>query len=428
MSVRAKGRGRQGELPGFGAPSPAGARAKSATATPRAVPRGYKMTDAGTLPVDWEVRRLGDLGDVVRGGSPRPAGDARFFDGDHIPWLTVACLTGIPASQLLVTATPTRLTADGAKRSRTLEQGTLVIVNSGARTLGVSKVLSIACCANDGIAALVNQRNGDKRFLCYYLNTQTKRLREVVAAGNDQLNLNTSRIALIPVPFPDDDEQRAIAGALSDADALIESLQQLVAKKRQVKHGAMQVLLTGKRRLPGFSGEWEVKRLGEVADVKKGELITEEDAIPGSIPVIAGGKKPSYFHSRANRVGKTITVSGSGASAGYVSFFDVPIFASDCSTISEGPNYVTEFIYSVLLLQQEQIYRAQTGGAQPHIHPNDLRPMSIPVPPKAEQAAIAAVLSDMDAEIAALEAKLAKARQVKQGMMQELLTGKIRLV
>ena len=183
---------------------------------------GYKLSEVGVIPADWETRRLGELGVVVRGGSPRPAGDPRYFNGSFIPWLTVASLTNIPESQLFVTGTLSRLTKDGAERSRTLQKGLLVIVNSGAKTLGVSKVLSIECCANDGIAALINQRGGDKRFLCHYLNSQTRRLRENVAAGNDQLNLNTGRIAEIAVPFPKEAEQRAIAAALGDVDALLE--------------------------------------------------------------------------------------------------------------------------------------------------------------------------------------------------------------
>ena len=215
---------------------------------------------------------------------------------------------------------------------------------------------------------------------------------------------------------------------MSNADALIESLEQLITKKRQIKQGAMQELLTGKKRLPGFSGEWEVKRLGDVVKISKGQLITEKKASSGDIPVIAGGKKPAYFHNKPNRTGKTITVSASGASAGYVAFFDEPIFASDCSTISEGNDYSIEFIYSQLLLQQDIIYKAQTGGAQPHIHAVDLMPIEIGVPTFSEQQAIAIILFDMDAEIGALGVKIENARQLKQGMMHKLLTGKIRLV
>src|SRR5438067_8372242 len=102
---------------------------------------GYKLSEVGVIPADWETRRLGDLGTVVRGGSPRPAGDPRYFNGNFIPWLTVGSLTNIPPNRLFVTDTMTMLTREGAKHSRMLKEGTLVIVNSGARTLGVSKIL-----------------------------------------------------------------------------------------------------------------------------------------------------------------------------------------------------------------------------------------------------------------------------------------------
>lgn len=388
----------------------------------------YRQTEVGLIPEDWEVKAVNQIGTPVRGGSPRPAGDPRYFDGSYIPWLTVAALTNIPASQLVVTTTASYLTEEGSQHSRTLVPGTLIIANSGA-TLGVAKILGIKCCANDGIAALLNlSRNADPQYLAHFINTRTDYLRDVVATGNGQPNLNTELIGNLKVPIPPTKtEQEAIAEALSDADAYIESLEQFLAKKRQVKRGAMQELLTGKRRLPSFSGEWEVERLGNLVEIAKGQLITEKVAVPGEVPVIAGGKSPSYFHNRANRIGKTITISGSGASAGYVAFFDAPIFASDCSTISEGAAYSIYFIYFLLQLKQDDIYRAQTGGAQPHIHPNDLRPMIVRVPKLDEQAAVAAILFDMDCEIATLETKLAKACKLKQGMLQELLTGRVRL-
>jgi type I restriction enzyme, S subunit len=157
-------------------------------------------------------------------------------------------------------------------------------------------------------------------------------------------------------------------------------------------------------------------------------MITSSTIEFGIIPVIAGGKKPAYFNNKANRFGKTITISGSGASAGFVNFFNSPIFASDCSTITEYKSYSIEFIYFNLLYNQDIIYSCQTGGAQPHIHPKDLYPISIICPPLSTQTQIATILTDMDDEIQALESKLSKYRLIKQGMMQELLTGRIRLV
>ena len=173
---------------------------------------------------------------------------------------------------------------------------------------------------------------------------------------------------------------------------------------------------------------WEVKKLGEIVDIKKGQLITNNTRIEGTVPVIAGGKTPAYYHNQANRFGKTITISCSGASAGYIAFFTSPIFASDCSTIEESNNYSIEFFYFLLQSLQEKIYKMQTGGAQPHIHPSDLKPVIVSVPQaKEEQFAIAQVLSDMDSEIEELEQKRDKYLKLKTGMMQQLLTGRIRL-
>lgn len=394
------------------------------------VRRGYKQTEVGLIPDDWGVKSLGQLGNPVRGASPRPAGDSRYFNGSFIPWLTVAALTNIPASQINVTETSGYLTYEGSLFSRTLNPGTLIIANSGA-TLGIAKILGIKCCANDGIAAILNiSKDICATYLAHSINMKTTYLREVVATGNGQPNLNTNLIGGFKIPIPPTiKEQEAISKVLNDIDALIETLEKLIAKNNYLKQGAMNELLTGKKRLSGFSRKWETKKLGDIVKVEKGWLITQNTTVAGQIPVIAGGKEPAYFHNQANRYGKTITISGSGANAGYVSFFNIPIFASDCSTISEGPDYDLKFIYYVLLLNQDTIYKTQTGGAQPHVHPSDLKMLVITTPEmKKEQTAIAAILNDMDVEIKALEDEVGKYKSIKQGMMQQLLTGRIRLI
>ncbi|WP_226099903.1 restriction endonuclease subunit S [Dickeya oryzae] len=218
----------------------------------KAVPAGFKLTEVGVIPEDWECKYLGEFGDIVRGGSPRPAGDPRYFEGDFIPWLTVASLTAIPDAQQVVITTSSMLTELGSKHSRTLEKDTLIISNSGA-TLGVAKILGIKCCANDGVAAIINQRVGNKSFLVHYINTITKNLHDKVATGNGQPNLNTDLIRLIPVPFPKEKEQEKIAGTLSDCDNFILKLEKLIAKKQAIKTATMQQLLTGKTRLPQFA-------------------------------------------------------------------------------------------------------------------------------------------------------------------------------
>ncbi len=251
--------------------------------------------------------------------------------------------------------------------------------------------------------------------------------------GSGQPLITGSILKNIDFPLPPTlEEQKAISTALSNVDELINNLDQLITKKKAIKQGAMQQLLTpphkGGKRLEGYTGEWEEKKLGDVCEIRKGQLITESTRVDGQIPVIAGGKKAAYYHSDANRFGKTITISGSGASAGYVAFHNYPIFASDCSTIEESKFYSIDFIFFFLKWRQNQIYYSQTGGAQPHIHPSDLYPILIYVPKIEEQKAIAKILSDMDEEIEQLESKKAKYQSIKQGMMQELLTGKTRLI
>ena len=268
-------------------------------------------------------------------------------------------------------------------------------------------------------------KDNNPRFI-YYLYTYVNL--EKFATGSGVPTLNRNDVHSFEVLVPSCSEQKSIAEALSDIDSLIQSIEKLIDKKKKIKQGTMQQLLTGKKRLPGFSGEWVVRRLGDIVSINKGQLITEKNAQDGTIPVIAGGKKPSYYHSFSNRQGKTITISASGANAGYVGFYTEPIFASDCSTIGENNGYSIEFIYYQLSMLQENIYYAQTGGAQPHIHPKDLKPLLINYTNLKEQKAIAQVLSDMDAEIEGLEEKLEKYKTIKQGMMQELLTGRIRLI
>lgn len=242
--------------------------------------------------------------------------------------------------------------------------------------------------------------------------------------GVDLTNLKAFELS-IPVLT---DEQATIAKALSDVDSLISSLQKLIEKKKAIKQGAMQELLTGKKRLPGFSEEWAYRRVGEICSITKGQIITGKTAIHGNVPVIAGGKTPAFYHNVANRESDVITISASGANAGYIAYHDYPIFASDCSTIESSDQYDVKFIYYALLYHQQELIGMQTGGAQPHIHPKEIGVLLVPRINQEEQRAIANVLSDMDSEIEQLEKKLAKYQQIKQGMMQELLTGRIRLV
>ena len=361
---------------------------------------GYKQTEVGVIPMDWRVRSLGSMATMVASGrssAGRSTGDFPVYGS-----------TGII----------------GYTQNPEYEGNAILVARVGANA-GKLNLVS----GNYGVTdnTIMLRLSGDSYLPYYWRQLESKRLNSLVF-GSGQPLITGTQLKALPMAVPNGPEQKAIASALDDVDELLSGLDRLIAKKRDLKQAAMQQLLTGQSRLPGFQDQWEMKALGSFVEIKKGELITEASAVPGSIPVIAGGKQPAYYHNRANRSGKTITISGSGASAGYISFHRSAIFASDCSTISEGKSYSIEFVFFLLQSRQDEIYRAQTGGAQPHIHPNDLRPIVVSVPQPLEQNAIAEVLSDMDAELAALEQRREKTRALKQAMMQELLTGNTRLV
>lgn len=418
-----------------------------------------KQAEVGILPGNWDVKKIEQIGVVVRGGSPRPAGDPRYFNGKYIPWLTVAALTNIPEHQLEVNNTFSSLTEEGAKRSRTLEPGTIIIANSGA-TLGVAKILGLKCCANDGIAAILELEEGDKHFICQYINTQTKRLREIVATGNGQPNLNTTLIKNIFVPFPPIEEQQAIAKALGDMDGLLAALERLIAKKRAVKTAVMQQLLTGQKRLPGFNGRWltrtfdecfsflptgsnarrELSDNGEVGYIHYGDIHTQWslvlDCDKETLPFIDSNKvKNLSFLQDGDLV--IVDASEDYEGVGYsvevknvrgrkiVAGLHTLLLRADKHILADGfKAYITSIRPVKIALQ-----KIATGISVYGISKTNLRNVDILLPPTIEeQKAIANVLSDMDAEIAALEARRAKTQAIKQGMMQELLTGGTRLL
>jgi type I restriction enzyme S subunit len=269
-------------------------------------------------------------------------------------------------------------------------------------------------------------------------------------SGGAQQSLNRNFIAPIPVAVPPLPEQEVIAEALSDADAILESLEQLVAKKRQIKQGAMQELLTGKKRLPGFDGAWEVKRLEELAEIRSrgtpstsqaqywdGDILwctpTDITALKGykylartSRTISALGLK----YSSAEMIPAHSIVMTSRATIGECAINQVPVTTNQgFKNFAPFENVAVEFLYYLLVTKKQDFISLCGGSTFLEIGKTQLTNFEVQLPAtKDEQEAIAAILTDMDAETTALEEKLAKARQLKQGMMHELLTGKTRLM
>ena len=311
----------------------------------------------------------------------------------------------------------------------------------------------VGCNLTRGVALIAIRPEWSAHFCKQAISSNGSRSRLEQSMNGSALReipIATLRSFNLPLP-PTLAEQEAIAEALSDADALIESLEQLLTKKRQIKKGAMQELLTGKRRLPGFSGEWKVKRLGKLGGFLKGRGVTRDESVSGSLACIRYGELYTRhnnhietFYSWISRdVATTATrleqgdilFAGSGETKDEIG--KCAAFVDDKETYAGGDivilrNKRADPLFLGYYLNTEPINRQKAskgqGDAIVHIGAEALADIQCTLPNLPEQRVIARLLSDMDAEIAALEAKLSKARQLKQGMMQELLTGRIRLL
>ena len=262
--------------------------------------------------------------------------------------------------------------------------------------------------------------------------------------------ISGDRLRNMPLPLAKPPEQRAIAAALSDVDALLGGLERLIAKKRDLKQAAMQQLLTGQTRLPGFSGEWEVKRLDELADIRGGGTPSTSVpqfwdgnirwCTPTDITALHGNKylcetdrmitPHGLKSSSAEMIPARCIVMTSRATIGECAINTIPV-----STNQGFKNFVpfaatdVEFLYYLLMTQKSGFISLCGGSTFLEIGKTQLAAYQVRLPAtKAEQTAIATILSDMDAELSALEARRNKTRALKQAMMQELLTGRVRLI
>lgn len=275
---------------------------------------------------------------------------------------------------------------------------------------------------------IIRPVNADAEFLRRLLSSpRVISAIEDSSVGTTMVNLNQGTLAGLKLQFPLLPEQRAIATALSDVDALLDGLTRLIAKKRDLKQATMQQLLTGQTRLPGFSGGWEVKRLGDIAQLYQPETISQSEFTDNGYPVF-GANGVVGMYSRFNHQSPQITISCRG-NCGTVNRTHGPAWITGNAMVVNldgATNVDKAFVYYALAHSDLSVL--VTGSGIPQIVRDPLAAFAIVLPADfEEQIAIATILSDMDAELAALEARLTKTRALKQAMMSELLTGKTRL-
>ena len=416
------------------------------------IPQGYKQTELGIIPEDWEVKQISDFTSVVTGGTPSTQ-HAEYWGGD-IRWMNSGEL-----NLKFVYDVEGRITEEGLHNSSTHvipAECVLVGLAGQGKTRGTAAYNLVSLCTNQSIAAFLPTDTHSSLYLYYVIDSLYDYLRLLSSGDGGRGGLNKQILSSLNIVLPPIAEQKAIAEALSDVDGLIAVLDKKIAKKRLLKQGAMQQLLTGKKRLPGFTDEWVENTIDELGDLTGSGVDKKfnEEEHPVRLVNYLDVFHRDYIYSNELDFWTTandIKLQQCGVSQGDVFFtpssempYDIALSAvAMCNMIDVCYSYHIyrlRFSKNIDLQYKAYMFKSQAFYDQANIacegsgkryvislskfkklkvlYPNDIN----------EQQAIATILSDMDKEIANLEAQRDKYRLLKSGMMQKLLTGQIRLV
>ena len=362
---------------------------------------------------------LSEVSKIYSGGTPSRSNLA-YWNGD-IPWIKTTHIQGNKITQNDVDEFITKRGLDSSS-AKIAPAGTILMAMYGqGKTRGQVSVLNIDASINQACCAIEVKPNHCSEYIFQYLKSNYENIRRLSNEGS-QKNLNAEIIKNFKIYLPPYREQKAIANILQTWDTAIEKTEALIAaKERQFAWLATRLFNKQNRYLEKMENHFE-----ESIVIEKGKPLVKNEVIEGNIPVIAGGKVSPYSHNTYTHSMPCVTVSGSGAYAGFVSYHDSPIWASDCNVIY-SKKHSTEYLYFVLKAKQPQIYALQSGGGQPHVYARDIGSISVPLPPVVEQKRIVSRLSTARQEIKLLKKLGEQYRSQKRGLMQKLLTGKWRI-
>lgn len=370
-------------------------------------------------PKGWHHVLLDDVAKRGSGHTPSKS-HPEYWNGD-VQWISLADSDQL--DRVFIDLTTARISEKGLANSSAVLHPAGTVVLSRDAGVGKSAVMRYEMAVSQHFMAWQCGPDLNNIFL-YYTLQHRKREFERIAAGNTIKTIGLPYFKELTVLCPPRLEQDRIAEALLDADTLIESLEQLLTKKRQIKQGAMQELLTGKRRLPGFARKWKDSPLGELLSIRHGKSQKDVECEGGRYPILATGGQIGW--ADAFLYDQPTVLIGRKGTIDQPRFMDTPFWSVDTLYYSEvkEPNSAKFLYYRFCLIDW---MRHNEASGVPSLSGRVIESIVISHPEKDEQEAIALVLTDMDAEITALESRLAKARALKQAMAQALLTGRIRL-
>lgn len=411
---------------------------------------GYKMTEVGVIPEDWEVK---ELGDITKDMSDGPFGSnlksCHYTNNKEVRIIQLSNIGADGWSDNNRKYT-TYKHLDTIRRCE-VKSGNLVIAKMmpAGRAIICPSTDAAYVLSSDAVRVnLLECVNNDYAFYCtksgYYLSQIAENTQ-----GSTRARTSIKKLRNILFCMPDVKEQVAIATALSDVDSLISALTKKIEKKKAIKQGLMQQLLTGKKRLPGFNDKWKSMLLGDIAEVKDGTHQTPKYVKSGGKPfysvenvtaddfknvkhISLEEHKALTSNYRIEKGDVLMTRIGSIGCCKYVDWDVDASFYVSLALLKINEKYDSKFISylsNIKSFKEEVMLNSLVFAIPQKINLGNISLIKVYIPTsKAEQTAIANILSDCDSEIAELEEKRDKYKEIKQGMMQQLLTGKIRLI
>ena len=333
----------------------------------------------------WEYKTLDQLGTVSRGKSKhRPRNDPKLFGGKY-PFIQTA---DVKNADYYITKYSDTYNESGLAQSKLWDKGTLC--KTIAANIADTGVLAFPACFPDSIMGFVPFEGvANTRFIKYCFDRLQRDCKQI-SQGTAQDNLSWEKLSTIKFCIPEYKEQCRIADILSAYDDLIENNQKQIklleeAAQRLYKEWFVDLRFPGHENteiVDGVPEGWHRGTVGQIAEFKRGRTITKAQVKGGNVPVVAGGLEPAYYHNVANTKAPVITISASGANAGFVRLYGVDVFASDCSFVDGLGTESLFFVYEFLKESKVSIDQLQKGSAQPHVYAKDINAMKITIPEK----------------------------------------------
>lgn len=390
----------------------------------------YKQTEIGEIPQEWEISELGLVSKVATGGTPNTKIKEYYFPG-IIRWMKSGDVKGY-----IVQDVPNRISEIGLAKSNAVIHpvGSVMMAMSGrGKTRGNTTILGIPCSCSQSVAAIIpDKKIVDSGFLHYDLYLRYNEIRNITGS-DDRSGLNLKLIRAIKIPLPKLVEQQKITNILSVMNDAIQKTNEIISKTQELKKGLMQHLLTRgightqfkQTEIGKIPQEWELVKIGIILSLEYGVGLTQSKRVPGKYPVY-GSNGIVGFHDQAYTNGPGVIVGRKG-SVGAVNWIESDFWPIDTTYyVDLKRNDVSKkwMFYKLLHLN---LQRLNTSTGVPGLNRNDVYSLTTSLPNFNEQKNIGLILSNVDEAIEQNNLQLKQLESLKNGLMQVLLTGKVRV-